>query len=113
VVLLRNDRISALSEVAEIEISSGEFSFICELEVESRLMASASGADDGARRRQVRIGWLSSAGMSIGAARRRGVVANMMPRLAHGTEKWLRRRDLPWRTYIRRPFALPSLDYCR
>jgi hypothetical protein len=55
--LLRNDRISALSEVAEIEISSGEFSFICELEVESRLMAgSASGADDGARRRQVRVG---------------------------------------------------------
>jgi len=28
-------------------------------------------------------------------------------------EEWLHRRELPWRTYVRRAVALPSLDYCR
>jgi hypothetical protein len=28
-------------------------------------------------------------------------------------DEWLHRRELPWRTYVRRAVALPSLDYCR
>jgi hypothetical protein len=28
-------------------------------------------------------------------------------------EEWPHRRELPWRTYVRRAVALPSLDYCR
>src|SRR5262249_37217169 len=28
-------------------------------------------------------------------------------------EEWLHRRELPWRTYVRRAVAPPSLDYCR
>src|SRR5215472_733995 len=30
-----------------------------------------------------------------------------------GREEWLHRRELPWRIYLRRALALPSLDYYR